>query len=539
MTVVLTIVGILALLLVGVGIYDVTQRRNPILRNFPVIGHLRFILEALGPELRQYIVTENDVERPFNRDQRRWVYRTAAGGPSSFGFGTDNDIEASSNYIVIRQSMFPKEQPAELGDEFAAADHEASAKIMGEAHGRTHAFRPSSIVNISGMSFGALGSHAVMALNRGAALAGCLQSTGEGGLSNYHLEGGDLVFQVGTAYFGCRDGDGNFSMPHLLESISRGPVKAIEIKLSQGAKPGLGGMLPAAKNTPEIAAIRGITPRTDCESPSSHSAFGSVPELCDFVETLAEATGLPIGIKSAVGELGFWTQLADRMAVQRIGPDFITIDGGEGGTGAAPLVFTDHVSLPFFWGFGEVYRRFVAADIADEVTFIGSGRLGLPDRAVLAMAMGADMINVAREAMLSIGCIQAQRCETNHCPTGVTTSSRWLQRGLDPTDKSVKCARFIAGFRRELISLSRAMGYEHPAMMTLDDIGILDQGFRVRGAAEIFDYDSGWGTPSDDMVHGLKTMVSNSHDRRSAQSRVGRSISSTPISLGHDNVRPR
>lgn len=539
MTALLIILGVLAAFILGVAIYDVVQRHNSILRNFPVIGHLRFILEALGPELRQYIVTENDVERPFNRDQRRWVYRTAEGGPSSFGFGTDNDIEASSNYIVIRQSMFPKEQPAELGDEFAAADHEASAKVMGEAHGRKHAFRPSSIVNISGMSFGALGSHAVMALNKGAALSGCLQSTGEGGLSDYHLQGGDLVFQLGTAYFGCRDADGNFSLPHLLETISRGPVKALEIKLSQGAKPGLGGRLPAAKNTPEIAAIRGITPGVDCESPSSHSAFGSVPELCDFVEMLAAETGLPIGIKSAVGELGFWTLLADRMASQRIGPDFITIDGGEGGTGAAPLVFTDHVSLPFFWGFGEVYRRFVLADIADEVTFIGSGRLGLPDRAVLAMAMGADMINVAREAMLSIGCIQAQRCETGRCPTGVTTSNRRLQRGLDPADKSVKSARFIAGFRRELISLGRAMGHEHPAMMTLDDIGILDQGFRVRGAAEIFDYDSGWGTPSDDMVHGLKTMVGNSRDRKAGPYLVGRPVSSTPVSLDQGNERPR
>jgi glutamate synthase domain-containing protein 2 len=258
------------------------------------------------------------------------------------------------------------------------------------------------------MSFGALSGVAVEAINRGCALAGCLHNTGEGGLTPHHLHGGELVLQIGTGYFGCRDRNGRFDLARLADLCAEHPVRAIEIKLSQGDKPGLSRVLPAAKVTPQIAAARRIEPGRDCRSPSGHSAFCDVDSLLDFVENLAERTGLPVGIKSAVGSVTFWDTLADRMAGTGRGADFVTVDGGEGGTGDAPLAFSDHVSLPFKLAIGRVYRAFAERGLAGDVVFIGSGRLGMPETALLAMALGCDMTNVAREAMLAIGCIQAQ-----------------------------------------------------------------------------------------------------------------------------------
>jgi len=318
--------------------------------------------------------------------------------------------------------------------------------------------------------------------------------TGEGGLSRYHLNGGELVFQVGTAYFGCRDGRGRFNLPTLVELAAVHPIRAIEIKLSQGAKPGAGAMLPAAKVTPEIAACRGVPAGVDCHSPPAHTEFHDVPGLIEFVERIAEATGLPVGIKAAVGQEGFWPELAARMAVERAGPDFITIDGGEGGTGAGPLVFCDHVGLPFRLAISRVYPAFAEAGLAEDLVFIGSGKTGLPENAVLAFALGCDMVNIAREAMLAIGCIQAQRCHTDRCPTGVTTQSQWLQRGLDPALKSVRLAHFVGGLRAELLALARTCGVPHPALITCDHLELLE-GERAVPAQERFGYQPGWGVP--------------------------------------------
>src|SRR3954451_6453252 len=410
-------------------VHDLTQKKHAILRNFPVVGHLRFTLERFGPELRQYIVTSNDEERPFSRDQRRWVYASAKGENSYFGFGTDNDVENSESYPVIKHRTFAG-PGAMTGRHAGEGVPLPMAKVVGAARGRRHALRPASVVNISGMSFGSLSGNAVEALNRGAAMAGCLQNTGEGALSPYHRHGGDIVFQIGTSYFGCRDESGNFDLSRLKDLVASAPVRAIEIKLSQGAKPGLGGMLPGAKVTPQIAEIRGIKPGVDCISPSRHTTFSDVDSLLDWVELLATETGLPVGIKSAVGDLEFWERLVEEMAPRQRGVDFVTIDGGEGGTGAAPLVFSDSVSLPFRVGFSRVYRLFAEAGLAEDVTFVGAGKLGLPDNAVVAMALGADMVNVAREAMLAVGCIQAQKCHTDHCPTGVATQDPWLSHGL-------------------------------------------------------------------------------------------------------------
>jgi glutamate synthase domain-containing protein 2 len=476
----------------GVAAYDLLQRQHAILRNFPLVGHLRFLLESFGPELRQYIVTSNDEERPFSRDQRRWVYASAKRQINTFGFGTDNDLESADGLVVLRHSPFPAAAAAE-GEPGGRPDYALPAgKVVGAAHGRRHAFRPPSIVNVSGMSYGSLSRVAVEALNRGVKEAGAIQNTGEGGLAPAHRHGGELVYQIGTGYFGCRDEAGRFSLERLQATIADVPVRALEIKLSQGAKPGLGGLLPAPKVTDEIARIRGVPAHRDCASPAGHSAFGNVEELVDFVERLAAATGLPVGIKSAVGDLGFWQALADRMAATGAGPDFVTIDGGEGGTGAAPLTFSDHVALPFKLGFAAVYPIFARAGLAEDVVFIGAGRLGFPDEALVALALGCDMVNVGREAMLSIGCIQAMRCHTDRCPTGVATQSPWLMRGLDPDLKSVRAASYLISLRGEMLALGRACGARHPALIDPARIELVNAGFRSLPLRDAFAYEPEW-----------------------------------------------
>ena len=337
--------------LAGLTGWDLLQRRHTILRNYPIIGHLRFLLEAVGPELRQYIVTDNDAERPFSRDQRRWVYTSSKLANRYFGFGTDNDLERVHNYPIIKHAAFPVAGARLANPSIRTRRCRCRRQRCSAARGAApRPSGPSSVVNVSGMSFGSLGGAAITALNKGARLAGALHTTGEGGVSPYHLNGGDLVWQIGTGYFGCRDEDGRFSLPRLIDRVAATPaIRAIEIKLSQGAKPGLGGMLPGAKVTPEIAAIRGVPVGVDCKSPAGHSAFRDVDGLLELVETIAAETGLPVGIKSAVGEEPFWHDLAARMARTGTGVDFVTVDGGEGGTGAAPLVFSDHVALPFKW----------------------------------------------------------------------------------------------------------------------------------------------------------------------------------------------
>ena len=321
------------------------------------------------------------------------------------------------------------------------------------------------------MSYGSLGRNAISALNLGAHEAGCYHNTGEGGVSPYHALGADLMWQLGTGYFGARNPDGTFSIEKFAAECARLPqIRSVEVKLSQGAKPGKGGILPASKVTAEIAQIRGIEEGVSCLSPNGHSAFSTVDELIDFIELLADRSGLPIGIKSAIGEIAFWEELANRMASRNAGPDFIAIDGGEGGTGAAPLTFSDHVSLPFKVGFTRVYPVFQRAGIAEDIVWIGAGKLGFPDRALVALAMGCDLIHVAREAMLAIGCIQAQHCHKGNCPAGVATHSKWLQAGLDVDDKAKRFARYVKGFRKELLMLGHTLGHEHPGLVKSSQI---------------------------------------------------------------------
>ncbi len=453
-------------------VHDRWFSEDNVLRNFPVIGHLRYLLIALGPELRQYIVAGNHEELPFNREERDWIYRSAQGQNNYFGFGTDDQI-LGIGYPIIKHAVFPHGEVSFTASVHDTLHHVPCAKVLGEARGRAKAWRPPSIINISAMSFGSLGANAVKALNLGAKAAGCWHNTGEGGLSPYHNNGADVIFQFGTGYFGCRDLGGDFSMDELLKTVAGCPmVRGIEVKLSQGAKPGKGGVLPAAKVTEEIARARGVPPRTDCISPNNHRAFGDVRTLIGFVERIADATGLPVGIKSAVGQLGFFQELAQAMREMGRGPDWITIDGGEGGTGAAPLTFADHVSLPFRVAFPRVYKTFLDESVADRVAWIASAKLGFPDRAIVALCLGADLVNIAREAMLSIGCIQAQKCHTDRCPSGVTTHDPRLQRGLDVRVQSARFARFCQSFRNELLAVTHACGYEHPGQFTADDVEV-------------------------------------------------------------------
>ena len=478
-------------ILLAVVLHDVLQKKHAVIRNFPIIGHFRYWLEAVGPELRQYIVTNNDEERPFSRDERRWIYSTAKRQNSYFGFGTDNDLDTATNYVVIKHSSFPADTPPG-GDppDFPLP----CSKVVGGFRNRRKSFTPASIVNISGMSFGSLSRNAVEALNRGAKLANCLQNTGEGGIADCHLHGGDLVWQIGTGYFGCRDAAGRFDLQRFKDTVAERPVRAVEIKLSQGAKPGLGGVLPAAKITPEISRIRGIPMGRDCVCPNRHTAFGDADGLLDFVELLADETGVPVGIKSAVGEIDFWRDLARLSRDTGRSVDFVTIDGGEGGTGAAPLTFSDHVALPFRIGFPRVYREFARQDLHPCIAFVGSARLGLPANALLAIGMGCDLINVGREAMLAIGCVQAQRCHTNQCPSGVATQNRWLMRGLDPTLKGARAANYIVAMRRELTLLSRACGADGPSMVSPEHIELVSEGSEARPLREFLGYEPQWGT---------------------------------------------
>ena len=465
------------------------QKKHTLMRNFPLVGRMRYLLEELGPPLRQYWIANDKEERPFHRDERRWVYASAKGENSNFGFGTTEQLY-EVGHPIIKHSTFPvashKVQPFLHNDPSSIP----CAKVMGAFHKRKTPFHPLSIINISAMSFGSLGKKAVRAMGLGAKNSQSFHNTGEGGVSDHHKASqADLIWQLGTGYYGARDDSGHFNLDVLAAEVAATPqIRAIEIKLSQGAKPGKGGILPGAKVTAEIAQVRKIPVGKDCLSPNAHAEFSTPDELIDFIESIASRTGIPVGIKSAVGEIHFWKELANRMKERGQGPDFIAIDGGEGGTGAAPLAFSDHVSLPFKIGFSRVYQVFLAEQIVDRIVWIGSGKLGFPDRAVIAFALGCDIIAVARESMLAIGCIQSQLCHTGHCPAGVATQSTWLQRGLNVEAKGKRMQKYIQSFRKELLALSHAAGHVHPTQFTGTDIDICVGVNEFNSLEQIFQY---------------------------------------------------
>jgi len=475
---------------------DLLQREHSLLRNFPVIGHARRLIEAVGPELRQYIVAGNNEERPFTRDQRRWVYASAKKQNNYFGFGTDNDLEYTAGYPIIKHRTFGRVVPPSS----PAAGHEVQlpcAKTVGAARGRAGAFRPNSVVSISAMSFGALSGNAVEALNRGAALADCLHNTGEGGISPYHRMGGELIFQIGTAYFGCRDERGRFSMERLRSWWPPRPSAHWRSSSARGPSRVSAACFPRPRCRRRSRRPAGFLRGRDCISPSRHAEFSDTDSMLDWVELLAAETGLPVGIKSAVGDLAFWDELITLMQSTGRGIDFVTIDGGEGGTGAAPLIFTDTVSLPFQLGFSRVYRMFAERGLHEQVVFVGGGKLGLPDNAIVAFALGCDMINVAREAMLAIGCSQAQKCHTDTCPTGVATQNSWLARGLDPELQSIRVANYIKTLRRDLMKVAEACGVEHPGLIDSGSVEVLDGRTAATPLHDVYGYQPGWGLPSE------------------------------------------
>jgi glutamate synthase domain-containing protein 2 len=476
----------IAIAIGAIAVYDAfINKQHAITKNFPVLGRLRYLFERFRPEIRQYFIEDDRNGLPFSRVERSYVYRSAKGENNMSGFGSDADFNTAGHFVIL-QSEFPKN-----GDD---SDVVSCAKVMGPH--RKKPYRPSSIINISAMSYGALGANATTANNIASLEAGMYHNTGEGGFSPYHETADQVVFQIGTGYFGCgitmADGKTRkFSMPLLLELVSKhSSIKAIEIKLSQGAKAGKGGVLPAAKVTEEIAAIRGVEAGKSVLSPAQHNAFSDVDEMIDFIEMIADNTGLPVGIKSAVGKADFWELLAQRMKERGKGPDFITIDGGEGGTGAAPVPFADHISLPFMDAFPLVYQIFQKNGLTEKTVFIASAKLGFPAKSVIAFAMGADLINIAREIMLSAGCIQAKKCHLGTCPAGIATHNWWLNRGFDVNDKSQRVARFVKTLRKDVLSLTHAAGYEHPSEFRLSDIRIKDKAeLKYRSMADIYGYE--------------------------------------------------
>jgi glutamate synthase domain-containing protein 2 len=475
-------------IIVIVFVYDLfINKKHTILRNFPVIGHFRYWLEKIGPELRQYLVAQNREEFPFNRTERSYVYASAKKQNNMQGFGSDADFRKPGHFF-FKQSTFPfrvkKGHP-----NFDKPDYIPCAKVVGP--NRKKPYHPQSVINISAMSYGALGKNATQANNMGAGLAGAYHNTGEGGFSEYHNSGSDVVFQIGTAYYGCRDKYSSFSMGELIKLTQDHPnIKMIEVKISQGAKPGKGGVLPAEKVTPEIAKVRGIEPYTASISPGYHTAFSTTEELVTFIEWIAEKTGLPVGIKSAVGNLDFWHELSYEMSSSGRGPDFITIDGGEGGTGAAPASFADNVSLPFEVAFTSVYSIFKHFKLENKIVFIGSAKLGLPSNAAKAFAMGVDMINLAREILMSVGCIQAQKCHTGNCPAGIATHKWWLQKGLDVDSKKHRVENYIKALRKDILEITHALGYEHPSEIKMSDVVVNHKDeFASKTLNEVYEYE--------------------------------------------------
>jgi glutamate synthase domain-containing protein 2 len=444
--------------LVIVGLYDSLQREHTILRNFPLIGHARYLLESLRPEFHQYFIESNVDAFPIEREFRSIVYQRAKGALETRPFGTQRDL-----YEVGYEWAGHSIAPAQTFEE------PPRVSIGGPDCSRPYS---ASLLNVSAMSFGALSKNAVLALNHGARKGGFAHNTGEGGISPYHLEpGGDLIWQVGTGYFGCRTKDGRFDPERFTEQSRRETVRMIELKISQGAKPGHGGILPGVKVSPEIAAIRGLPAGKTVFSPPGHTAFTTPRGLVEFLAKLREMSGgKPTGFKICIGRRAEFYSACKAMVETGVTPDFITVDGGEGGTGAAPLEFSNWVGMPALDAWSFVDNALRGAGLRDRVRVVAAGKILTGFHMMRALALGADLCVSARGMMLALGCIQALRCNTDHCPTGITTQNPDLVHGLDVTDKSERVARFHAATVRGFLELLAAIGLERPADLTPHDI---------------------------------------------------------------------
>ena len=465
------IFGILAVM----GVYDLIQTKHSILRNYPVLGHMRFFFEGIRPEIRQYLIESDQDEEPFSRDDRSLVYQRAKGVEDARPFGTRMRVY-DAGYSWVTHSV----QPVHITDtDFRVTIGNKDCKQPYDA----------SIYNISAMSFGSLSANAISALNKGAKMGQFAHDTGEGGISRYHREGGgDLIYEIGSGYFGCRTEDGQFDPDKFKEQAASDQIKMIELKLSQGAKPGHGGMLPASKISAEIAAARGIPMGHDCISPAAHSAFTSPVQMMEFLGKLRDLSGgKPVGFKLCIGHQREFMCMVKAMLDTGIVPDFIVVDGTEGGTGAAPLEFANHVGMPMVEGLTFVHNTLRGAGIRDQVKLGAAGKVVSAFDIARALALGADWCNSARGFMFAVGCIQAQACHTNHCPVGVATQDPTRQRALDVDDKSQRVARFHRNTLMALGEMTGAAGLEPPSdflprhMMMRQSDNSMVQGDQVYG----------------------------------------------------------
>lgn len=459
--------------LFAIGVHNATQRKKAVLRNFPLIGILRYFFEEIRPEIQQYFVESDTDGAPVPREIRSVVYQRAKRQTDTLPFGTQRNVYAEG-YEWVAHSLAPKHVDAE----------KLRVTVGGPQCAKPYS---ASIFNISAMSYGALSKNAVLALNGGAKLGGFYHNTGEGGLSPYHLAGGDVVWQIGTGYFGCRTADGGFDAEKFRERAAHENVKMIEIKLSQGAKPSHGGILPAAKITPEIVAIRNVEPGKDVLSPPAHREFNSPKGLLEFVARLRDLSGgKPVGFKLCIGRRSEFIAICKAMLETGIHPDFITVDGGEGGTGAAPLEFSNSVGAPLEEGLTFVHDVLVGFDLRQHIRVIASGKVMTGFSLFSRFALGADMCNSARGMMLALGCIQARRCNSNKCPTGVATSHPGLIKGLDPADKSHRVHNYHHQTVHAFGELLGAAGLTHPSQIRRTHVFRRTAGDAVKTYGELF-----------------------------------------------------
>jgi glutamate synthase domain-containing protein 2 len=458
-----------------IAIYDLLQTQHSILRNFPILGHFRFILEFIRPEIQQYFIENDEEEKPFNRQNRSIVYQRAKNEIDTQPFGTILDPYLPG-YTWAGHSIMPVH----------IKDIDPRIIIGGDRCTQPYS---ASRMNISAMSFGSLSPNAIMALNQGAKIGGFAHNTGEGGISSYHLQGGDLVFQVGTGYFGCRNDKGEFDPQEFQKEALRPEVKMIELKLSQGAKPGHGGILPAAKLTPEIARVRKVPLGHDVISPIKHSTFNTPIELLKFIDHLRSLSGgKPVGFKICIGRRREFAAICKAMLETHILPDFITVDGGEGGTGAAPLEFSNHLGEPLESALLYVHNTLVGTNLRDKIRIICSGKIITGFDMISHIALGADIFNLARGMMLSLGCIQSRQCNLNTCPTGVATQSRHLQWGLVVAEKKIRVANFHQNTINSFLEIVGAMGLKNPSEIKPDFIKRRINETTVKTFDEMFDY---------------------------------------------------
>jgi glutamate synthase domain-containing protein 2 len=456
----LGLAALAGLFLTALGWRDTRQTRHSVLRNYPVIGHLRFLLEFIRPEMRQYFIESDNEAAPFSRQQRSLVYQRAKGDADKRPFGTQLDVHAQG-YEWINHSVVPS----------VIASHDFRITVGEGGTGCTQPYS-ASVFNISAMSFGALSANAILALNGGAKKGGFAHDTGEGSISQHHrVHGGDLIWEIGSGYFGCRDEAGHFSEEGFAQNALDAQVKMIELKLSQGAKPGHGGVLPGPKVTPEIAAARGVPAGVDCVSPARHSAFATPVEMLRFIERLRRLSGgKPVGFKFCVGHPWEWFAICKAMLETGLLPDFIVVDGAEGGTGAAPLEFTDHVGAPLQEGLLLVHNTLVGMNLRQRIRLGAAGKVVSAFDIARCMALGADWCNSARGFMFALGCIQAQTCHTGTCPTGVTTQDPLRQQALVVPTKTERVWRFHQHTLMALKELVQAAGLQHPGEVTASHI---------------------------------------------------------------------